>query len=88
MRITQSAFGVKSSWKKFLDSLPMTVKLLYKDEFINKFEDVLEIEKIEFPCAYIKKGDLLEPFVSKEEIQRANSLDDLIDVFYENLINK
>lgn len=66
----------------------MKVKLMFKDDFIKRFEDVLEIEKLEFPCAYMKKGDLLEPFVSKEEIERVNSVEELIDIFYDNLINK
>jgi hypothetical protein len=87
--ITQNIFGLKRSWKKFLDSLPMDVRILYKDEFKKEFSESLsDIDEVEFPCVYIKKGDLLEPFISNKEIERTKSLDDLIDLFYKNLLNK
>lgn len=87
-KMTHNIFGMKSSWKTFLDCLSMSFKIFYKDEFRKEYVNYTNIEQVKFPCAYIRKGNLLEPLVSKVEIETKGSVDDMIYLFYQHLNEK
>jgi hypothetical protein len=65
--------GMKSDWKEFVESRDLPVRFLHKDEFAEQYPD----KKEEFPCAFLKKGDELELFISAGEINRTEDLEEL-----------
>ena len=71
--ITYGMGGMKNDWKKFVESRELPVKFLHKDEFAEQYPD----KKEDFPCAFLKKGDELELFISAGEINRTGDLEDL-----------
>ena len=64
---------MKNDWKKFVESRDPPVKFLHKDEFAEQYPD----REAEFPCAFLKKGDELELFISAREINRTEDLEEL-----------
>ncbi len=64
---------MKNDWKKFVESRDLPVKFLHKDEFAEHYPD----KKAEFPCAFLKKGDGLELFISAGEINHTENLEEL-----------
>jgi len=64
---------MKSDWKEFVESRDLPVKFLHKDEFAEQYPD----KKEEFPCAFLKKGDELELFISAREINHTEDLEEL-----------
>ena len=80
--LTYDNTGKKNEWSDYLNSLPIEVLFTYKD---NLLEDgfILKNRNYELPCIVILDNHEERLFVSKNEIDSVNNLEDLID-----LVNK
>ena len=74
--VTYGNLGMKGEWKKFIENLPIPSQFLHKDEFYEEYD----MDDVAFPCAFLKKGDEMELFITSEEINACSSLDDLMDL--------
>ncbi len=87
--VTYGNFGMKKEWKSFVKGLPcnfiekkkdaFSFVFLHKDEFINNYN----VTDAKFPSAYIKTPSRLELFISEEEMNSINSINEL-----KTLVNK
>lgn len=76
--------GMKKGWKNYLEELPLPVEFLHRDEFNVEYPN----SQKEFPSAWIKKDEKLELLISKEEMNKPKTLEELITLTSENLKNK
>jgi len=75
-------FGMKSSWKKFTEKLPLSVDFLHKDEF----QDNYEVNGADFPAIYLNQDDELKLFITKEEIDTTDSVEELKTIIYDRMV--
>ncbi len=76
-RLCSLTFGtalMKTPWREFIDSLGVPVEFLHRDEFTEKYE----YKGAKFPSAYMKRGARLSVFISQEEMDALESLDELM----------
>ncbi|MFX1478682.1 MAG: hypothetical protein ACFFCI_11190 [Promethearchaeota archaeon] len=76
---TFSVFGVKKDWKQFIASLEVEAEFLHKDEFEEKYK----IPDAKYPSAYIQDNGSLNLFITKNEMNEVNSLEEM-----ESLVSK
>jgi transcriptional regulator GlxA family with amidase domain len=74
--ITYGTLGMKSEWREFLEGLGHSVEFLHRDEFREKFPGV----NYRFPAAFIMTDHKISPWISAEEINECNTMDELIEV--------
>ena len=78
-RLCGLTFGVvsmKTPWRRFIESLGLPVEFLHRDEFGEKYD----YEGAEFPSVYAKTGEEMRLFISKEEMNSMESLDELMEL--------
>ncbi|NVM31053.1 MAG: hypothetical protein HWN65_19585 [Candidatus Helarchaeota archaeon] len=66
-------FGKKKEWKHFINRLNIPAVFLHRDEFQERYT----LPDAKFPSAYIETGSNLELFISQEEMNGFNNLEDL-----------
>ncbi len=71
--VTYGNFGMKGSWKSFVESLEVPVAFLHKDEFSEEYA----IQSAELPSAFIEEEGKLEYFITAEEMNAVVSVDEL-----------
>ncbi len=69
-------FGMKKEWKHFLNQLNIPSIFLHRDEFNEEYPS----EEAEFPCAYIKKDETQQLFISQEQMNNLKNLEELKDL--------
>ncbi len=74
--VTYGNLGIKSVWKNFISELDYPVEFLHRDEFNKKFQ----LKGMKYPVAFLKKGDKISIFITKEEINNCKTLKNLIDL--------
>lgn len=79
--LTYGNLGMKTDWKLFLDKLEIPVEFLHRDEFKSRYPKI----EAQFPSAFILSGSNLIPFISKEEMDRLGTLNDLIELVKEKI---
>lgn len=82
--LTYSGASMKKDWKEFVNSLPVKVEFLHKDEFLKLYPDR---QNTTFPIAFVKEENLLIEFISTNEINKQKSLEDLKTLVKEKLAN-
>src|SRR5271157_1794883 len=70
------AFGVKKDWETYIDNLEWPSEFYHKDEFKAKYPNVEGL----FPCAFIEIDDLLDVFISQDEMNAVEDLEALMDL--------
>ncbi len=78
-RLCSLTFGtalMKTPWREFVDSLGVPVEFLHRDEFTEKYE----YEDAKFPSAYMKRGDRLSVFISQQDMDALESLNELMEL--------
>lgn len=71
--ITYGNFAIRSEWKEFLESLDCELEFLHRDEYLEKYGP----SETALPAIFLKKGEMLELWISADEINRCSSIDDL-----------
>jgi hypothetical protein len=67
---------MKNEWKTFVDDLGMPVEFIHRDECMKMYPK----ENVEFPVAFLKRGDKLKLFINHEEINKCKTLDELMEL--------
>jgi hypothetical protein len=78
-RLCSLTFGVvqmKTRWRKFVESLGMPAEFLHRDEFKERHD----LPDAEFPSVYIRRGDEMSVFISREEMENTDSLEALMEM--------
>ena len=86
-RLCALTFGtatMKSQWRNFIDSLDIPTIFLHKDEFTQQYN----IPDAEYPSAYIDRDDKLELFISQDEMNSNETLEELILMVEQKLEQK
>ena len=71
--ITHSTFSMRDEWKRFVDELKLPVEFLHRDELSKQHA----IHDTPLPAVFRRTDNGLELWLSREEINRCHSLDDL-----------
>ena len=74
--ITSSPIGMKKDWKRFVRELGIPVRFLNRNEFVSEIGAGL----ISFPAILVQTGKDLLMLASSDEINRCQSLEDLISL--------
>jgi hypothetical protein len=74
--LTFGVMSMKNPWRTFISGLGVPVKFLHRDEFQERFL----LEGAEFPSAYIVEGEELRTFISVEEMNGLESLEELMEL--------
>lgn len=73
--ITYGTLGMKSEWREFIVDLEFPVEFLHRDEFREKFPEA----DYRFPAVFIMTDHKISPWISAEEINACETLDELIE---------
>ena len=76
-RLCALTFGtatMKSQWRRYINSLEMPVLFFHKNEFNEKYDE----PDAEFPSVYIEKNRKLDLFISMDEMNNNETLEELI----------
>ena len=73
---TFSTFGMKKSWKNFIQNLDIETEFLHKDEFEEKYE----INDAKYPSAYIQDNGNFNLFITQDEMNTVKSLEEMEDL--------
>ena len=71
--------GMKKDWKNFIRALNISSVFLHRDEFKEDYG----VEDAKFPCAYVKNEEDLKLFISQEEMNKLENLQELKDLILE-----
>lgn len=82
--LTYSGVSMKGDWKDFVDSLPIKVEFLHKDEFLKLYP---EKQNIILPIAFIKEENLLNELILTNEIDQQKNLEGLKTLVKEKIAN-
>ena len=80
--VTYGPLGMKKSWKKTVENLPISARFLYKDEFKDNFD----IEDAEFPCAYLNEDGEMKLFMNQGLMNSVDTVEELKNVLYQQMI--
>ncbi|WP_406660272.1 hypothetical protein V7O66_10500 [Methanolobus sp. ZRKC3] len=72
--LTYDNTGMKNNWKQFIAELKYQSDFLHRDEFLDKYGEI----KDDLPCAYLETAGKLELFISADEMNLCNTLDELM----------
>lgn len=67
--VTYSNFGMRQTWKDFIESLPLESAFYHKDEFIAHLKSDSDFK---LPAIFILKENGLIPLVSREELNQSD----------------
>lgn len=76
---TFSTFGMKKSWKNFIQNLDVETEFLHRDEF----EENYEVKDAKYPSAYVQDNGNLTLFITQDEMNTVKSLEEM-----ESLVSK
>ena len=71
--LTHSNFGMRTEWKRFIQSLDQPVEFLHADEL----KDSYGIRGVSLPVILKKEDGRLEAFIDADTINACRSIDDL-----------
>jgi hypothetical protein len=74
--LTFNNLGMKNEWRTFVDDLGIPVEFIHRDEWMKMYPK----ENVEFPVAFLKRGDKLKLFINHEEINKCKTLDELMEL--------
>lgn len=71
--LTYSTFGMRRSWKQFLETLNRPLEFLHADEL----KRLYKVSETRLPAIFKKEGEHLEPLIDAEMINACRTIDDL-----------
>ena len=75
--LTHDAFQERSLWKDFRENSGIEMLFFHRDEFLQKYGEVLE-SKFSYPVILKETEETLEVFMTKEELNALSSETELI----------
>ena len=73
---TFSTFGMKKSWKIFIQNLEIETEFLHR----NEFEEMYKIKDAKYPSAYIQENGNFTLFITQDEMNAVKSLEEMEDL--------
>jgi hypothetical protein len=77
--LTHSTFGMRKSWKQFLQTLGMPLEFLHADELQTKYY----VSEVPLPAVFTKDGDRLKLLISAESINACQTIGELKQLIIE-----
>ena len=74
-------FGMKKEWKNYIDNLDVPAEFLHRDQFLKQYD----VENAQFPSAYLRRDSKLELFMSQDEMNELQSVEELIRIVHKKL---
>ena len=77
---------MKKDWKEFINKLNVPVEFLKKDKFSleflhrDEFKEKYDMPNAKFPSAYLHSDSKLRLFISQDEMNSVNTLDELMEL--------
>ncbi len=71
--ITHSTFSMRDEWKNFVAGLGVPIEFLHRDELEKQYG----MRDMGLPAVFRKKNGTLQAWITREEINRCRSLEDL-----------
>lgn len=71
--LTYSTFGMRKSWKRFLEALDRPLEFLHADELKKRYG----VSDIPLPAIFKKKGGSMKLLIGASEIDSCRTIDDL-----------
>jgi hypothetical protein len=71
--ITHSTFSMRDEWKNFVAGLGVPIEFLHRNELETKYG----MRNVGLPAVFRRTDSALETWISREEINRCHSLEDL-----------
>lgn len=75
--ITFGNFSENKTWKKFREESDIDMEFYHKDKFLNQFRSKW-LPEYEFPIILFENDSELEQFISSSELNKLESVEDLI----------
>jgi hypothetical protein len=74
--VTFGNFGMKKEWAEYISGLEdeVNIEFLHRDEFEEYYP---EVKDAKYPSAYIEKPNGLDIFISQEEMNNVESVEEL-----------
>jgi hypothetical protein len=82
--LTHTPFGMRKSWRQFLETLGRPFEFLHADELKNNYG----ISSVRLPAIFMKEDKGLKLWVDASEIQGCRTIDDLIGLMKKRLPDK
>jgi hypothetical protein len=79
--LTYGRATMRPRWRRFVEGLGVRVEFLHRDEFREPYGE----SEAGYPAAYVERGGELEPFISSDEMNATETLDDLMETVRERL---
>ena len=76
-KVTYGNVSMHNEWREYIDRSPFEVQFLYKNNYLEYHQD---LKVNEFPIAYKYDGNSYQLFISKQEFDLCDDLDDLIEI--------
>ena len=74
--LTHSPVGMKKEWRRFVKALEIPSRFLNRNEFFSEFGNY----EITFPAVFLRKGTELAILICSEELNRCQTLGDIISL--------
>lgn len=71
--LTHTAFGMRRSWKQFLETLDAPFEFLHTDELAGRYG----VSDVPLPAVFRKEGERLKLWLDADAINACRSLEDL-----------
>jgi len=78
---TFSGISMNKTWKSYIKNLDIPTEFLHKDEFEKKYD----VRDAKYPSAYLRNGSSMKIFISKDEMNKIKSLDEMKDIVSKKL---
>ena len=79
--LTHSTFSMRGEWKEFVEGLGLPVEFLHRDEAEKKHG----LSGTALPAVFLKTEGRLSPWLGSEEINRCDSLQELMRLIRDKL---
>src|ERR1700730_7222007 len=71
-KLTYGNLTMKQEWKSFIQNLTIESVFLHKNEFLHEYKTEASL-----PAVFIREGNAIKSFITKDEIEKINSSGDL-----------
>ena len=79
-KLTYGNLTMKQEWKSFIQNLTIESVFLHKNEFLREYKT-----EALFPAVFMRESNTIKSFITKDEIEKINSLGDLKELVSDKL---
>lgn len=79
--LTYSTFGMRQSWKRFLETLDRPLEFLHADELRSRYA----VSGVPLPAIFTKEGERLKLLIDADSLNNCQTIDDLMRLVKEKV---